>query len=278
MTLRVVALHRYPVKSMGGQALDSARVEARGLAHDRRWLMVTPQGRFLTRRELPVMALLNADPADGGIVLSHRNGDAITVAEPDHAHPRPVQVWGDPVMAHDAGDAAAQWLSDRVGRAVRLVHMPDTAHRPVDPDFGAVGDHVSFADGYPLLITLVESLDALNAHLPQPMPIARFRPNLVIAGAPAFAEDGWHRLHIGDVTLRVAKPCTRCVVTTQDPDSGAVTDPLEPLRTLKAMGRVSADARAIPVFGTNAIPDGPGTISVGDPVVNILPESGRGTA
>ncbi|WP_353229568.1 MOSC N-terminal beta barrel domain-containing protein [Novosphingobium sp.] len=266
MTLRVVALHRYPVKSMGGQALTSARVEPRGIAGDRRWLMVTPQGRFLTRRELPVMALLHADPVDGGITLSHRDGGAISVAEPDHAQPLAVQVWGDPVMAHDAGDAAAHWLSTRMGRAVRLVHMPDTAHRPVDPAFGHVGDHVSFADGYPLLVAVVESLDALNARLPVPMPMARFRPNLVIAGASAFAEDGWHCLCIGDVTLRVVKPCTRCVVTTQDPDSGAVTDPLEPLKTLKAMGRVMASVRAEPIFGTNAIPDGPGTITVGDAV------------
>lgn len=267
---RVVALHRYPVKSMGGQGLAQAMIEPRGIAGDRRWLMVTPEGRFLTRRELPAMALLHADlapdPADGGIVLSHRDGGALPVARPDGARPLAVQVWGDPVAAHDAGDAAAQWLTDRIGRAVRLVHMPDAAVRPVDPDFARAGDHVSFADGFPLLVATVESLDALNRALRSPIPMARFRPNLVIAGAVPFAEDGWRVLRVGDVTLRLAKPCTRCVVTTQDVDSGAVPDPLEPLRTLKAMGRVMPGARAEPIFGVDAIPDGPGVIAVGDAV------------
>ena len=263
---RVVALHRYPVKSMGGQGLAQAMIEPRGIAGDRRWLMVTPEGRFLTRRELPAMALLHADLADGGIVLSHRDRGVLPVAKPDGARPLAVQVWGDPVAAHDAGDAAAQWLTDRIGRAVRLVHMPEAAVRLVDPDFAREGDHVSFADGFPLLVTTVESLDALNRELASPIPMARFRPNLVISGAVPFAEDGWRVLRVGDVTLRLAKPCTRCVVTTQDVDSGAVPDPLEPLRTLKAMGRVMPGARAEPIFGVDAIPDGPGMIAVGDAV------------
>ena len=271
MTMRVVALHRYPVKSMGGQALDWADIEPRGIAGDRRWLMVTPQGRFLTRRELPAMALLHADLAGNGIVLSHGDGGTLPVAQPDGAQPLAVQVWGDPVAAHDAGDAAAQWLTDRIGRAVRLVHMPDAAVRPVDPDFAREGDHVSFADGFPLLLTTVESLDALNCELAAPIPMARFRPNLVIEGAAAFSEDGWTVLRVGAVTLRLAKPCTRCVVTTQDADSGAVPDPMEPLRTLKAMGRVMPGARPEPIFGVDAIPDAPGTISLGDAVEVIAP-------
>jgi len=140
--------------------------------------------------------------------------------------------------------------------------------RPVDADYGRDGDQVSFADGFPLLVTVVESLDALNRALASPVTMARFRPNLVIAGAPgAFAEDGWQALRIGDVTLRVVKPCTRCVITTQDPDSGEVVTKMEPLRTLMAMGRVMPGPRPEPIFGQNAIPDGAGTIAVGDAVV-----------
>ena len=266
MTLRLASIRRYPAKSMGGSELASATIEPRGIAGDRRWLMVTPEGRFLTRREMGVMALLRADPAPDGVVLTHRDGTVLHVAEPVGGAAMAVTIWGDPVQAIDAGDEAADWLSARVGRAVRLVHMPDTVVRPVDPEFAHEGDHVSFADGFPLLVTLVESLDALNRELAQPITMDRFRPNLVIAGAAPFAEDAWTRLRIGPVSLRMANPCTRCVMTTQDPATGEVVTPMEPLRTLKAMGRVMPGARAEPIFGLNAIPEGSGMISVGDAV------------
>jgi uncharacterized protein YcbX len=265
--MRIVALHRYPVKSLAGQALESAMVESRGLAGDRRWMMVTPQGRFLTRRELPAMAKVRADWTGAGIVLSHRDGDSQTVPEPAAGAQVEVGVWDDTVIARDAGDAAAAWLSTVFGRPARLVHMPDTATRPVDPGYGRAGDQVSFADGYPLLVTTAESLGALNRALASPVTMARFRPNVVLAGAPAaFAEDGWTALRIGAVTLRMVKPCTRCVITTQDPDSGEVVEPMEPLRTLRAMGRVMPGPRREPVFGHNAIADATGTIAVGDAV------------
>jgi hypothetical protein len=267
VTLRIVALHRYPVKSLGGEALGSAMVESRGLTGDRRWMMVTPQGRFLTRREVPAMAHVKADCAGQGIVLSHHDARSLAVPVPLTGAGVPVRVWSDTVPAQDAGDAAAQWLTAVFGRPVRLVHMPETVVRPVDAVFGRDGDQVSFADGFPLLVTTVESLDALNRALAHTITMARFRPNLVIAGAPAaFAEDGWHVLRIGQVRLRVVKPCTRCVITTQDPDSGEVVETMEPLRTLKAMGRVMPGPRPEPIFGQNAIPDAAGTIAVGDTV------------
>ncbi len=270
MIMRVASLHRYPVKSLGGQAMEQALVEPRGLAGDRRWMVVTPDGRFMTRREFPLMAKIHADVAPDGLVLTHHQAGTVTVAEPVSAPDLPVRVWSDAVRACDAGDATAQWLSAIFGRSVRLVHMPDPVQRPVDGRYGQPGDHVSFADGFPLLVTTVESLGALNAALARPITMARFRPNLVIAGAPvAFAEVAWKALQIGTVILRVASPCTRCVMTTQDPDSGAVVDKMEPLRTLKAMGRVTPGPRPEPVFGQNAIPDGLGMIAVGD-VVRVL--------
>lgn len=273
MTLRLVAIWRYPAKSMGGSALDTATIEPRGIAGDRRWLMVTPEGRFLTRRQLGVMAQLRADPAPGGVLLTHRDGTSLAVAEPVGGTEMGVTVWGDPVAAIDAGDQAAHWLSARVGRPVRLVHMPDTVVRPVDPEFAHEGDQVSFADGFPLLVTVVESLDALNRELAQPITMDRFRPNLVIAGAAPFAEDAWATLRIGPVTVRMANPCTRCVMTTQDPATGEVVTPMEPLRTLKAMGRVMPGARREPIFGVNAIPAGSGVIRVED-AVEVIPAAG----
>jgi uncharacterized protein YcbX len=265
--MRVIALHRYPVKSLGGQPLTESLVEPRGLAGDRRWMMTTPDGRFLTRREMPAMAQVHPDWTGDGIVLSHPDAGVLAVREPVAGPQVSVRVWSDTVAACDAGDAAADWLSAVFARPVRLVHLPAGAVRPVDEKFGRDGDQVSFADGFPLLVTTVESLDALNRQLACPITMARFRPNLVIAGArEAFAEDGWRRLRIGDLILRVVKPCTRCVITTQDPDSGAVTVAMEPLRTLRAMGRVMPGPRPEPVFGQNAIPDGAGLIAVGDSV------------
>jgi uncharacterized protein YcbX len=257
------------VKSLGGQALMQAVVEPRGLAGDRRWMLTTPDGRFLTRREMPAMARIQAEWAERGIVLSHDDAGMLTVAEPLSGAERAVRVWDDVVAATDAGDVAAQWLSAVFARPVRLVHMPDAVQRPVDAGFGRAGDQVSFADGFPLLVTTVESLDELNRHLGAPITMARFRPNLVIAGAlAAFAEDGWQIVRIGDVRMRVVKPCTRCVITTQDPDSGEVVEKMEPLRTLRAMGRVMPGEGRLrePIFGQNAIPDDAGVIAVGDKV------------
>lgn len=263
MTMQVAALMRFPVKSLGGEPLDPAPVTLRGLDGDRRCMVVLPDGRFVTRREMPAMARLHARAGDdGGLVLSDADGARLEVARPDGPR-RDVTVWRQPVTAATAGEEAHAWLSQRLGRAVQLVHMPDDVRRPVDLAYGAEGDEVSFADGFPLLVTTEESLDALNAQLPEPVTMARFRPNLVIRGAPAaFAEDGWTRLRIGAITFRLVKPCTRCVVTTQDPQSGAALGP-EPLPTLRAMGRVWERQ---PIFGVNAIPDAPGLIRVGDAI------------
>lgn len=262
--MKISGLFRYPVKSMGGQALDRVACTPQGLAQDRRWMMVTPAGRFLTRRELPDMALVRAEPQDdGGVVLHHAAAPSLAVAVPAVAERRVVKVWSDSVTATPAGAAADAWLSARFGRPVHLVHMGADAMRPVDPAYGQEGDAVGFADGFPLLVTTQESLDALNAQLPAPLAMARFRPNLVLSGAPAaFAEDGWTALRIGTLTLRLVKPCTRCVITTQDPETGHSED-REPLATLRKMGRLW---QRQPIFGVNAIPVGAGELAVGDGV------------
>lgn len=263
-SLRIAELWRYPVKSLGGEPLARAMMTTRGLAGDRRWLVTTPQGRFVTRRELPAMARITASHAEGAVTLRDGTGADLHFAEPDaDAAPETVIVWRDPVAALPATADADDWLSTRLGRPLRLFHMPETSVRAVDPAYGAPGDTVSFADGFPLLVTTVESLAALNAQLADPVPMARFRPNLVLEGAnAAFAEDHWHTLRIGSLTLRLVKPCTRCVITTQDPATGESAGN-EPLRTLRAMGRLW-DRQSI--FGQNAIPDGKSALAVGDRV------------
>lgn len=260
--LSAIAIH--PVKSCAPLSLDAATVEPRGLAHDRRWMVVDADGRFLTGRQLPALVRIAARPTDDGIVLSAPGLADLAVARPaPHAPRRPVVVWRDSVDAACAAAAADDWLSQALGRPVHLVHMDDAARRPLSSHDAATGDEVSFADGYPLLLVGQSSLDALNARLPRPVPMARFRPNLVVAGAPPHAEDGWRRIRIGAVAFDLPKPCTRCVFTTVDPASGTFDASGEPLQTLKAYRRGASGV----TFGMNLIARGSGTVRVGDPVV-----------
>ncbi len=262
------SIHIYPVKALRGVSVPAATVDPCGLQGDRRWMVVDPAGRYLTQRDLPGMARILAAPAagdamDGAIVLSMHGADPLHVPVPTATPPAPVVVWRDRVPARNAGDAAAAWLTAALGRPCRLVHLSDPAARPVDPAYGRPGDRVSFADGFPLLAVNTASLDDLNARLAQPVPVARFRSNLVVSGAAPWAEDGWRHLHVGHIAFRAVKPCTRCIVITTDQDTGARAPDREPLRTLASL-RGNADRRAL--FGQNLVPDTPGRITVGMPV------------
>lgn len=264
MTLTVAELRIHPVKALRGYAREAVTVAPWGIETDRRWMVVTPEGRFLTQRELPGMACVTAEATVAGLRLSTEGFDpcGIPFPEPGVAPVRAVTVWRDTVPALDAGVAAAAWISAVLGLACGLVYLADTTARPVDPAFGRPGDHAAFADGFPLLLATTASLAALNAALPAPVPMDRFRPNLVLAGAEPWAEDHWKRIRVGGVTFRIVKPCSRCVVTTVDQTSGARPDKSEPLRTL---GRLRRTADGV-IFGQNLIPDGQGRIARGDPV------------
>ena len=259
---RVEALHVYPVKGMRGRAREHSEVALHGLAGDRRWMVTDAEGGFLTQRQVAAMARLDAEPAADGLVLRHGpDGCRVRVPAAGTAR-RSVSIWCDAVPAVDAGDAPAAWLSSVLGRPCRLVYMDDERARPVDPAFGQAGDHVGFADGFPLLAASVSSLSALNAALAAPVPMDRFRPSVTISGLPPWSEDRWRRIRIGAMTFRAPKPSTRCVVVTRDQRSGETTQPGEPLRTL---GRLNRHPAGI-VFGANLVPDAPGRLAVGDTV------------
>ncbi len=262
--MQLAALRIYPVKSLRGLDLTQAAVEPWGLAQDRRWMVVDVTGRFVTQREHGTMALIEATPTPAGLQLA-AGTRRVEVATPDADAERVrVTVWGDTLGARVASPAAASLLSEAIGIACRLVWLDDPLSRPADPAYAPAGSTVSFADGFPLLLTTQASLDALNARLPAPVTCARFRPNVVIAGSEPWAEDGWRRIRIGAVAFTVAKPCERCMVTTVDPDTGLRPDKSEPLRTL---ARFRRDARGGVMFGQNLVPEQDGTIAVGDPVV-----------
>lgn len=280
--MRLDAITIYPVKSLRGVAVHEAVVEPWGLAGDRRWMVVDEQGRYLTQRDLPGMARIAAAPdGDGGVVLSAPDDRAgeLRAPKPDADGPTlEVVVWRDRVRAQSAGRDADAWLSDALGRACRLVHMGDpAAARPVDPTYAGPTDRVSFADGFPLLGVSAASLDDLNARMAQPVPMARFRPNLVVSGGAPWTEDGWRLLRVGGaegVAFRAVKPCARCVIVATDQETGARARDREPLRTLAGFRR---DGRGKVLFGQNLVPDGTGRIAVGDGVEVAESAADRGT-
>jgi uncharacterized protein YcbX len=259
----VAGLFVYPVKSCRGIALSAATVERRGLRHDRRFMIVDDTGRFVTQRTEPRLALVDVAIDERQVVLSAPGMAALHVEFADasrRGERRRVQVWRDPVDALDCGERASGWTSEWLGRRSALVYMPDDTERVVNPKYGAGGDIVGFADGYPVLLASTSSLGDVNARLAEPVPMDRFRPNLVVSGSAPWAEDDWARIQVGAVAFRVVKPCDRCTVTTVDQRTAARG--VEPLRTLATFRSKENEV----LFAQNCIPDASGTIAVGDPV------------
>jgi uncharacterized protein YcbX len=259
--MRVSALHVYPVKSCRSLALKTAEIGRRGIAHDRRWMIVDDAGTFVTQREASRLSLVDVALDRSELLLSADGHGQVRVSAPTGDAPRrEVRVWTSRVAAVDCGDAAADWLGAFLGAAVRLVTMPDDVERQVDPEYGQPGDIVGFADGFPLLLATTASLADLNARLPQSVPMDRFRPNVVVEGCAPWEEDDWQRVRIGEVAFRVAKPCGRCSIVTTDQRTGERG--VEPLRALATFRQQGSKVN----FGQNCIPDAGGFIAVGDEV------------
>lgn len=268
--MHLASVHTYPVKSCHRLDHDTpVRVEPWGLAGDRRWLVVDLDGTCVTQRQVAGLARVRPAPRPGGLRLTTPDAPDLEVPEPDGSELVDVNVHGTVVPAAPAGPTADDWLTAVLERKVRLVWLDDPTRRAVDLEYGELADRVSFADAYPMLLANVASLDAINGWLLEsgsvegPLPMTRFRPNLVVAGAPAWAEDGWlgHRLRIGAVSFRVVKACSRCVVTTTDQETGERGH--EPLRILARYREVGQKV----LFGVNLIPDPPyGEVASGDPV------------
>lgn len=267
--MHLSALHLHPLKSAAGLAVETLDILPRGPRHDRRWLVVDAENRFITARQVSQMVLIRAQVLENGLRLSAPGLSDLDVASALPGAPRlRVSIWKDAVDALVVDSAADAWLSAFLQQPVRLVYMDDNARRAVDPAYAQPGDEVSFADGYPLLVISQAALDGLNARLAEagraPVVMAQFRPNLVIAAA-AHAEDDWKRVRIGAVEFDAVKVCTRCVFTTVDPVSGMRRDDGEPLNILKDYRRTPTGI----TFGMNLIPRGVGTLRVGDTVEAI---------
>ena len=249
----------YPIKACRGFDVAESFVERMGLANDRRMMVIAPDGEFLTQREVPKLALITPTLTNDALALSAPDFDSIRFPIQRSGMITPVNIWkSENVSAVDQGDEAAQWLSDWLGVAVRLVHFADGYRRGLNPAYAInADDHTGFADGYPILLVSEESLQDLNSKLDSPVPMNRFRPNVVVQGCAPFAEDTWKRIKIGGVEMALVKPCPRCVVTTIDKDTLAKNK--EPLKTLSKYRNHELGA----IFGMNTIPLNEGKLEVG---------------
>ncbi|WP_051218909.1 MOSC domain-containing protein [Oceanobacter kriegii] len=236
--LTVTRLFIYPVKSCAGIEVDRIEFDRQGPLHDRRFMVVSPEGKFLTQRQLPLMAHIQTELLENGLRLSLAGPLSATGSTANSSYgacdidlnqqsswqSRQVTVWGDEVSALDCGDEVGDWLTTVLGRDARLVYMPANIDRQVDPERAAEQDLVAFADGFPLLVCTEESLAALSSEAGLTIDMLRFRPNVVVAGDAAFAELDWRRMDVvdgeqSDAALLCLKPCTRCVIPTRDIDS-----------------------------------------------------------
>ncbi|MGB0564633.1 MAG: MOSC domain-containing protein [Spirulinaceae cyanobacterium] len=273
--LTVAELWVYPIKGCRGVSLDQADLTPTGLHYDRQWMIVDPAGKFITQRELPQLAQIAVTWDEQTLTLTTENhSEPCRVSLDDTGREQPVQVWRSHTIALDQGDRVAAWLSDVLGRSVRLVRQSPEQIRAIDPRYaGAENLPVSFADGYPVLVTNTASLADLNERIARQygdrtacVPMNRFRPNLVVSSDAPFAEDDWSALRIGAVQLALVKACDRCIVTTTDQQRGSRNPNQEPLKTLATFRKRPGQGI---LFGENGIPQQLGRIHVGDDVLAI---------
>jgi uncharacterized protein YcbX len=258
-SMELTALYRYPVKSLGGHACHALTVDERGPQFDRRWMIVEPSGHFITQRQHPRMCLIQTTLDGAGLTLTAPDMAPLVVRPVERGAARlEVVVWDDAVEASTCGSDPDRWLSEFLGLACRLVYLPDDSVRAVDPGFATASDQVGFADGYPFLLISQASLDDLSRRVGRPLSMLRFRPNLVVDGCDAYAEDDWKRIRIGALEFRVAKACSRCAIPTIDPQS-AERDPTV-MRTLLGYRR-REDRQTY--FGQNLLHDGLGQLELG---------------
>ncbi len=247
----ISALNIYPVKSCAGIALQQARLCETGLEHDRRWMLVRPDGSFVTQRDLPRMALIQPTLHEQGLVLNAPTMPPLHVSGLNQSHSMQVSIWRDLCLAWDEGTAAAEWFSSFLQQTLRLVRFNDERMRLSNRDWtGALRAPNHFTDGFPIMIISNSSLADLNSRLAVPLPMNRFRPNIVIDGVDPYFEDDVDELRNGEVCLRLVKPCTRCKITTTNQDTGMVEGE-EPLRTLTTYRRALRLKGLI--FGQNAV-------------------------
>ncbi|WP_299873225.1 MOSC domain-containing protein [uncultured Cocleimonas sp.] len=263
----VTSLIIYPVKSLAGIELQESEVDNMGLKYDRRWMLVSPEGKFLSQRTLPQMALIKTEIDDSEqnprLTLSMDGKDShIVAATDDSSEKMDVVIWGDELQVQKVGPESDAWLSDCLGLDCHLVYIADDVMRQCDLEFAEEGEQTGFADGFPMLFVSEESLNDLNQRLDKDVDMRRFRPNVVIAGCDAYAEDELKSFSIAGVSMKGVKPCSRCPMPMVDPDLGERVGQ-EPIATLSKYRKWNNKV----FFGMNVIHQQQGVIRVGDSLV-----------
>lgn len=262
--LQLQEIYIYPVKSLGGISVQQAEVQQTGLQYDRRWMLTDNKGNFLSQRTFPQMALLQVNIGADGLLITHKNNLLSPLTIPintDSKNKITVSIWDDVCTALEVSDVANEWFSYALKMPVKLVYMPTDTHRLVDENYANNKEIVSFADAYPFIIIGRSSLNDLNLRLQQPVPMNRFRPNLIFTGGEPYCEDTFDTFSIGDVTFTAVKPCSRCVLITIDQE--LATKGKEPLKTLSAYRTQKNKV----MFGQNLLHTGTaGIIKAGDKI------------
>jgi len=251
-------IYRYPVKSLAGSLLLQASLGVRGIEYDRHWMLIDRNGRFLSQRQLSRMALIQTE-FDGQVLnLSYSGMDSISITIDQYQTDfYSVKIWQDTCVAQAVSDDLDHWFGEVLQVDCRCVFLPKDQVRQVDQKYAEAIDQTGFSDGFPLLLISQASLDDLNQRLPKPVSMLRFRPNLVISGCEAFAEDGWRIIQIGGIVMELVKPCSRCVITTIDPQTGLRDK--EPLFTLASYRKRGNKV----MFGQNVLHRNQGLIERG---------------
>lgn len=261
--LRLTEIWIYPIKSLGGIRLPEARVLEKGLAYDRRWMLVDETGKFLTQRALPQMALFKLSMDGDFLKVTHKNASTfhkIALLPSPQGDAQEVVIWNDTVVAKEVDKVSSEWFSEALGQACKLVYFPEVNSRPVDTAYAMNNEQVSLADGYPFLVIGEASLQDLNNRLETPLPMNRFRPNFVFSGGKPFEEDTWKNFTIGANRFVGVKPCARCVLTTVNQDTAEKgTEPLRTLATYRSWNNKI-------YFGQNVLASDHGIVREGDVV------------
>ena len=253
------ALYVYPIKSVGGVALQEARLDSRGIEYDRRWMLVDESHKFMSQRKYPRMALISTRLTSGRLIVEAPEMPGLSLSlRPVERLTTKVRIWSDTVDATPVEGGADKWFSEFLGTRCKLVYMPDYEIRRVDQEYAERWDQVGFADGFPLLLISQASVDDLGERLDRRIPVDRFRPNLVVEGCGPFEEDEWQRLRIGATEFRVVKPCSRCSIVMTDQATGE-----RDREVLATLAGYRQSGRKI-FFGQNLAHDSTGILRVGD--------------
>jgi uncharacterized protein YcbX len=263
MNIRLEEINIYPIKSLGKISLKESKARIKGFKFDRRMMLTDGEGQFLSQRRIPEMARFKLSADDDGFIVQHDNEKIHIPFELTADKSRKVTVWGDQLIAPEADNCYSRWFSDHLDQECHLVFMNKESKRPVDHKYAVHNEQVSYADGFPYLIIGTGSLEDLNQRLETPVPIDRFRPNIVISTDVPFKEDDLNLFHLGEATFKRVKPCSRCIITTTDQSTGIRSK--EPLRTLSEYRKFDQKV----LFGQNLICLKEGLVKTGDILIPI---------